>query len=179
MALAVSAACGGDLVSYSEPVGITLRAKPADTMNGIISEEKSINTEAGNPYGAFVGNARARIGHDPGIIDVESVELRLAPGATGAATLADVFAGAVDLTFQMNDTNVTYPVATGTIDAAAAAGPVAFEVVFAADEVPDSDYVKLLLGSFKLGARGPASPSFATRGAEVDLEITLTFAAFE
>jgi hypothetical protein len=177
--LAVCAACGGDPVSYSAPIEITLRVRSADTMNGVVDNEKPIVTESGNPYGAFVSDARARIGRDPGLIAVESVELALGTASTGVAALGDVFAGAVDLVFQMNDTNITYPVAAATIGADAGAGPVSFDVSFVASEVPDLDYVKLLLGSFKLAARGSAAPSFASKGAEAELQVTLTFAAYE
>jgi len=148
-------------------------------MNGVVTGEKSINTEPGNPYGAFVGGARARIGRDPAIIDVERAELALGPGPTGVTTLGEVFAGTVEVVFQMEPTNVTYPVAAGPIDAGTGAGPVELAIVFDADAIPDSDYVKLLLGAFKLGVRGPAAPGFESRGADVGLQITLTFAAFE
>jgi hypothetical protein len=177
-ALALCAACGDDPVSYSAPVGITLKAKSANTKDGVVADEKSINTESGNPYGAFVSDARAQIGRDPVLIDVESTEVVLGPGSTGVAMLGDVFDGAVELAFQMNDTDVTYPVASGAI-AADTAGPVPLDVTFAAEAVPDLDYVKLLLGSFKLVAHGAAAPAFASKGAEASLQVTLTFAAFE
>ncbi len=177
--IALCAACGDDPVSYSAPVGINLKAKSADTVSGTVSDEKSITTESGNPYGAFVSDARAQIGRDPGLIDVESVELFLGGGSTGVVALGEVFAGEVDLVFQMNDTNNAFSVAAGTISAATTAGPVAFDVTFAAEMVPDLDYVKLLNGSFKVIARGTAAPSFESKGAEADLQVTLTFAAFE
>jgi hypothetical protein len=177
--LAVCAACDGDPVSYSAPVGITLKVRSVDAMNGVVANEKSINTESGNPYGAFVSDARARIGRDPALIDVESVELRLGAGATGVAALGDIFASSVDLVFQMNDTNINYPIATGAIGADAGVGPVPCDVSFTASAIPDLDYVKLLLGSFKLAARGPAAPSFESKGAEAELQVTLTFAAYE
>lgn len=172
-------ACGDDPVSYSAPVGINLKAKSADTANGVVADEKSINTESGNPYGAFVTDARRELGRDPGVIDVDRVELFLGAGSTGVAALGEVFAGTVDLLFQMNDTNNSYPVAAGTISATTTGGPVAFDASFAAEDIPDADYVKLLAGSFKVIARGPAAPTFSTKGAEVDLQVTLTFAAFE
>ena len=178
-ALAVWAACGDDPVSYSAPVGISLKARSASTVGGVVRDEKSINTESGNPYGTFVADARARIGHDPAIIDVERVELRLGPSSTAVTALGDVFAGTFDVVFEMNDTNVPYPVASGTIDAATAAGPIELDSVFPADEIPDIEYLKLLLGSFKVVTRGPAAPAFAMKGADADLEVTLTFAAFE
>jgi hypothetical protein len=178
IAVALCAACHADPVSYSTPVGISLKAKSANASNGVVTDEKSINSETGNPYGAFVSDARARIGRDPALIDIESVEVVLAAGSNGVAMLGDVFAGTVDLAFQMNDTNNTYPVANGTI-AADTVGPAPLDVVFAAESVPDLDYVKLLLGGFKLVARGPAAPAFASKGAEATLQVTLTFAAIE
>ncbi len=50
------AACGDDPVSYSEPVGINLKAKSSDTINNVVTDDKGINTESGNPYGAFVSS---------------------------------------------------------------------------------------------------------------------------
>jgi hypothetical protein len=178
-ALALCAACGGEPVTFSAPVGISLKARSAETVNGVVGFAKPISTEPGNPYGAFVGGARAQIGRDPGLIDVERVELFLGAGSIGVTALGEVFAGNVDLLFQMNDTNNAYLVATAAIGAGTAAGPVGFDVGFAAAEVPDLDYVRMLLGSFKLVARGPAAPSFETKGAVVDLQVTLTFAAIE
>ena len=178
-ALALSAACAGEPVTVSAPVGVSLKARSSEIVNGMVACDKPINTEPGNPYGAFVSDARARIGRDPGIIDVERVELFLGAGSVGVTSLGEVFAGDVDLLFQMNETNNAYLVARGAIGSGSAAGPVGFDVAFAAAEVPDLDYVRLLLGSFKLVARGPAAPSFETRGAVVDLQVTLTFAALE
>ena len=177
--IAVCAACGGDPVSFSAPVGVVLKARSADIVDGIVTDEKAITTESGNPYGMFVGGVRAQIGRDPALIDVESVELSLGSGSTGVTSLGEVFAGAVQVVFHMNDTNNAYQVAAGMIGADTPPGPVAFEIVFDAEAVPDLDYVKLLLGSFKGITRGLAAPSFATKGAEADLQITLTFAAFE
>jgi hypothetical protein len=177
--LAVCAACGDDPMSYSAPVGINLKAKSADTMNGVVTDEKSINTESGNPYGAFVGDARARIGRDPSLIDVERVDIFLGGSSTGVGALGEVFTGNLEVVFQMNDTNNSYSVAAGPITPGTSAGPVGLGIRFRADEVPDADYVKLLGGSFKVIARGPAAPSFMSKGAEVDLQVTLMFAAFE
>jgi hypothetical protein len=172
-------ACGDDPVSYSAPVGINLKAKSSDTANGVVSNEKGINTESGNPYGAFVADARGKLGRDPGVIDVDRVELFLGAGSSGVTALGEVFTGTVDLLFQMNDTNNSYPVAAVSISAGTAAGPVAFDASFAEEDIPDADYVKLLNGSFKVIARGPAAAGFSTKGAEADLQVTLTFAAFE
>jgi hypothetical protein len=173
------AACGDDPVSYSEPVGINLKAKSSDTVNNVVTDEKGINTESGNPYGAFVSNAEREIGGDPGSIDVEEVTVLLGAGSTGVTRMGEVFTGNVEVLFQMNDTNNSYPVATGTIDAAAAGGPLELASSFDADAIPDLDYAKLLGGSFKVIMRGPAATGFTTKGADADIQVTLTFAAFE
>ena len=47
--------CGDDPVSFSAPVGINLKAKSGEVVNNAISNDKGINTESGNPFGAFVG----------------------------------------------------------------------------------------------------------------------------
>ena len=172
-------ACGDDPVSYSEPVGLTLKAKSDDTTNGVVTDEKGITTESGNPYGAFVSNARRELGNtDPGAIEVEKVELFLGADSTGVTTLGGVFNGNVEVLFQMNDTNNSYPVAHGTIEAATGAGPFGLAIDFD-PAIPDADYAKLLGGSFKVIVRGPAASGFETKGADADLQTTLTFAAFE
>lgn len=173
------AACGDDPVSYSEPVGITLKAKSSDTVNNVVTDDKGINTESGNPYGAFVSNARRELGRDPGSIDVEQVTVFLGAGSTGVTRLGEVFTGNVEVLFEMNDTNNSYPVAAGTIDAAATGGPLELGTSFDSDGVPDLDYAKLLGGSFKVIMRGPAATGFSAKGADADIQVTLTFAAFE
>jgi len=44
-------------------LGLTIAAQ--------VTDDKGINTESGNPYGAFVANAQREIGGDPASIDVE------------------------------------------------------------------------------------------------------------
>jgi len=166
-------------VSYSAPVGINLKAKSSDSTNGVVSEEKGINTESGNPYGAFVSDAQRKLGRSPGQIDVDRVELFLGAASTKVTTLGEAFTGNVEVVFQMNDTNNSYPVATGAIAASTASGPVGFDASFDAASLPALDYDKLLNGSFKVIARGPAATDFTTKGAEADLQVTFTFAAYE
>src|SRR5436190_20724748 len=82
-----SAACGDDPVSYSAPVGINLKAKSGDTMNGVVTSEKGVTTENGNPYGAFVSDAKRKLGRDPSSVDVDHIELFLGAGSTGVVGL--------------------------------------------------------------------------------------------
>ena len=58
-------------------------------------------------------------------------------------------------------------------------GPVAVDVAFESSAVPTADFAKLLGGSFKVVIRGPAAATFSTKGAQANLQVTFTFAAFE
>jgi hypothetical protein len=172
------AACGSDPVSYSAPVAINLKAKSADTVNNVVSDDKAITTESGNPYGAFVTAATGELdGTAPGTIEVDGVELFLGATSVGVTTLGEIFAGTVEVVFEMNDTNNSYPVATVPMDAATGSGPVELAIGF--EGVSEVDYAKLLGGSFKVIVRGPAAPDFTTKGADADIQATFTFVAFE
>lgn len=173
-------ACGDDPLSYSAPVGINLKAKSDDTVNNTVTDDKGITTESGNPYGAFVNDARVKLGgNDPGVIEVDSVELFLGANSSGVATLGEIYNGNVEVLFEMNDTNNSYPVAHGTIGASTGSGPIGLGVDFDGAAIPELDYAKLLSGSFKVITRGPAAAEFMQKGADADLQVTFTFAAFE
>jgi hypothetical protein len=173
-------ACGDDPVSYSEPVGINLKAKSADTVSGVVANEKGINTESGNPYGAFVTSARNALGgKDPGTIEVDETTVFLGASSVGVTSLGEVFAGNVEVVFQFETSNNSYPVAHGNVDASTTAGPFGLSVDFDGGAIPDADHVKMLNGSFKVILRGPAAAGFTSKGADADLQVTLTFAAFE
>jgi hypothetical protein len=112
------AACGDDPLRYSEPVGINLKAKSADTVGGVVSDEKGISTESTNPYGKFVADARVQLGgKDPAEIALEELTLTLGAGSTGVTRLGEVFTGQVDVLFVMNDTNNTAIAGGGVIAA--------------------------------------------------------------
>jgi hypothetical protein len=173
-------ACGADPVQYSEPVGITLKAKSSDVATSAITEDKGITTESGNPYGAFVSNARAKLGgKDPSRIEVDDIQLLLGAGSTNVTTLGQVFTGTTDVLFVMNDTNNSYPVGTGAIAATATAGPLPIGVTFDGTMLPTADFAKMLTGSFKVELRGPASVDFMGKGADANLQVTFRFTAFE
>src|SRR5687768_10416129 len=105
--LACVAACGDDEVSYSAPVGIKLSLASGDVDNGQLLDEKNINTESGNPYGAYITAAREELGgHDPGDIRLDHLTLQLDTTSSGVTTLADVFAGAVAIEFVMSGTDL-------------------------------------------------------------------------
>ena len=176
-ALALVVGCGADPVSYSAPVGINLKAKSGDVSGTTVSQQKGINTETGNPYGAFVTDARRTIGRDPGRVEVDEAKLTLGAQSTGVVTLQDVFSGDVDVAFVIDDSNNTYDV--GHVINPAGVGPVDVSVNFESFAVASPDYGKFLNGSFKVVVRGTAAPGFSTKGAEANLQIAITFAAFE
>ena len=174
------AGCADDPVSFSEPVGINLKAKSSDTVNRVVTDEKGITTESGNPYGAFVAHARDALGGaDPARIEVDKVEVFLGATSKGVLTLGEIYDGNLELVFKMNDTDNSYPVAHATITSATTSGPVGLAVDFDGAAIPSVDHAKLLGGGFKVIARGATATGFETKGAEADLQITFTFAAFE
>jgi hypothetical protein len=171
------AACGSDPVSFSTPVGINLKAKSGDVSNSVISDDKAITTETGNPYGAFVNDAHTKLGRDPSRIEVDDLTLVLGAQSTGVTSLQEVYTSDVDVAFITNDTNNTYDV--GHVMNPMGVGPVAVNVAFRSDTVAPADFARLLTGSFKVVIRGPAAVNFSTKGADVNLQLTFTFAAFE
>jgi hypothetical protein len=178
IAFVMLAACGGDdPVSFSSPVGINLKAESGDVSGTAISDDKGITTESGNPYGAFMTDATAKIGGEPNRVEVDHLTLTLGATSTGVTALEQVYTGNVEVLFLMNDTNNTYPV--GTIADPKGTGPDAVHVDFASEDVSEVDWPKYLGGSFKVVVRGTAATDFATKGAKADLQLTFTFAAFE
>ena len=83
----------------------------------------------------------------------------------------------MDVAFVVDDSNNTYDV--GHVIAPAGVGPVGVSVNFESLDVASQDYGKFLNGSFKVVVRGTAAPGFSAKGAEANLEVALTFAAFE
>jgi hypothetical protein len=171
------AGCGDDPLSYSAPVAINLKAKSGDVSGNVVSDQKGINTESGNPYGAFVTDARKQLGREPARIGVDSASLVLGAQSTGVVGLNEIFTGDVDVAFVVDESSNTYDV--GHVIDPSGVGPAAIDVVFDPDAVSAADYDKMLNGSFKVVIRGPAAAGFTTKGAEANLQVSFTFAAFE
>ena len=174
------AACGGDdAVSYSAPVGIKLQVRSGDVAGGVASTDKNINTESGNPYAAFIADARDALGgNDPGRIEVEGVTLTLATTSTGVTTMGEVFDGTTEVQFVMNSNNTSYPVASIAVVATTGAGPIDLDVGFDSTTVADADWSGVVGGSFKVVLTGPAQADFENAGADADLDATFTFGAY-
>ena len=181
MSLAAFCACSDDdPVTYSAPVGIELKAEADKVTSGTLSEDKSITTESGNPYGAFVAGAQDALGgDDPSDIDVESVTVALSADSEGVVGLGEVFDGTFEVLFQMNDTDDTFAVAAGPIAADDDGGPIALDVEYDSESVSDANYDKLLSGSFKVVYRAPAQAAFDGSGSKANLQVTFTFVAYE
>ncbi len=178
LAMLVSlAACGDDPLSYSGPVAINLKAESGAVNGTAISDEKGITTESGNPYGAFITDAQATLGHDPSRVEIDQLALTLGAQSTGVTALDQVYAGDVDVLFLMNDTNNTYT--AGRISNPTGPGPLDVGVLFDSAMVADQDWAKFVGGSFKVIIRGTAAADFASKGAKADLQLAFTFAAFE
>jgi len=176
LALLALTACGSDPVSYSSPVGINLKAESGAVNGTTISDEKSITTESGNPYGAFVTEAGNKLGHEPGRVEIDELVLTLGANSTGVTALEQVYTGATEVLFTMGDSNNTYVV--GGVNNPKGTS-VDVGVAFESQDVAEQDWAKFLGGSFKVVIRGTAATDFATKGAKADLQLTFTFAAFE
>jgi hypothetical protein len=178
IALVLFAACGDDPVNYSDDIGIELKTKSGDAVDNAITEEKGITTESGNPYGAFVTEAKNRLGHDPSNIVLEKITITLGGQSTGVTALEQVMTGDTFVKFVVNDTNNTISVAhfasptgPGPFD-----GHPSFDMI---ENATDTDVPKIIGGSFKVVLTATPATDFATKGADASLQLTFTFSAFE
>lgn len=178
LALLLVAACGDDPVSYSAPVGIELKVKSGEvSSSNALTPEKGITTESGNPYGAFISDAEAKLGRAPGLIELDKVTMTLGAQSSNVTGLEQVMTGDVYVSFLTNDSNNTFvaahwPSPTGI-------GPVEGHSSFDWSSVGSQDVDKMLGGSFKVVLNAPAAADFSTKGAEASLQVTFTFTAFE
>jgi hypothetical protein len=178
VALVLLAACGDDPVNYSAPVGIELKAKSGDVTNNAVNEEKGITTESGNPYGAFVTAAKAKLGHDPSAIELDKVTVTLnVAKSTGVSAMEQVITGNTTVQFVMNDTND--PFTAAHFASPTGVGPVDGTVDFDWSQVGGDNVAKMMSGSFKVAMAAMPATDFATKGAEASLTVTFTFTAFE
>jgi hypothetical protein len=173
-------ACGDDPVSESAPVGLSMKVQSSDVAgDGTVTEEKSITTESGNPWGKFVDDARATIGGDPSDITVDDATIVLETSSTNVTDLGEVFDGLVTLTFEMNGSINQYTVADGMVAGADLGGEVPLTPRFDFQTVVTDDVADLLGGSFKVILTGPTHAGFAGLDADADLQTVFTFSAFE
>lgn len=175
------AACGGeDPVSHSAPVGINLKADSDKVVGTNVTDQKNINTESGNPYGAFVTEAGNVLGHAPGRIEVVGVSILMAADSTGVSMLNEIFNGRVDVMFEMPTLGDTIPVGHAIIDAnTTGRGPLELEIDFDSSNLAPENFADLLGGGFNVVYSGVVASGYSTLAAKADLQITFTFEAFE
>jgi hypothetical protein len=176
--LALVAACGTDPVTYSAPVGIELDAKSGHVLQDSLTELKDITTESGNPYGAFISAAMAKLrGKDPSRIEIHKMTLTLGAQSTGVTTLDQVFKDDVEVSFLVSSSNHTY--AAGHVMNPTGAGPVTMSPTFEWSMVAAQDVPPFLNGSFKVVLSGTAATNFSGLGADAAMQVTFTFTAFQ
>jgi hypothetical protein len=175
--LLLVAACGSDPVNYSAPVGIELHAKSGDVTQSVVTEQKDITTESGNPYGAFINDAKAKLGgKDPSRIEIDKMTITLGAQSSGVSTLDQVMTGDVDVAFLANTSNNTYD--AGHIMSPTGVGPDDMDPSFDWSMVAQQDIAQMIGGSFKVVLRGSAAADFSTKGADATIQVTFTFTAF-
>jgi hypothetical protein len=178
LAIATLAACGDDPVSFSAPVGIELKVKSGEVnASNALTPEKGITTESGNPYGKFISDAQAKLGGDPGSIELEKVTIQIGAQSTNVTALEQVMTGDVYVQFLANDSNNTFVAGKWTNPTGLV--PVEGDSQFDWGAVGAQDVDKMLAGSFKVVLNAPAATDFSTKGAEAVLQLTFTFSAFE
>ena len=169
-------ACAGEPRSFEVPVDLQLTVK-TNKKNDVMSGEKAIRTEFGDPFGVFIEDVRRKLGRDPATIDVRGADLGIGASSTGPLVLGEVFAGTIRVLFQLDATGSNYPVATGEASVSTAV-PLSLDASFDADVVPDTDYVGFLDGGFKVTISGPVAPAAAAKPS-ADLQLSLIFIALE
>lgn len=178
------AGCGSDdedktPVSVSDPVGITLNVVATDIQNGIITTDKNINTEEGNPYAVYIAKARDVLKGDPGRIEINKMDLDLNNKQSDTAALNEIFNGDVKFDFVMNDSGAVVDVGNGLVDSTVQGpGPIPMTVTFESKKIEDKDWKKFLDGGFKVKMTAPANPTFTGKKTSSSVKITLYFEAY-
>lgn len=176
--LFILAACGTDPISYSAPVGIELGAKSGDVSMNVVTEQKDITTESGNPYGSFINQAMTKLGgKTPSRIALDDLTLTLGAQSSGVSSLEEILTGDVDVAFLVNNSNNTYD--AGHVSGPMGVGPVSMTPSFDWSMVASQDIPQIMNGSFKVVLRGSAASAFSTKGANATLQVTFTFSAFQ
>ena len=160
---ASNAACGDDVAAYSETISLKLSGlKDGDINAGNASEDKSINTEEGNPYGDFLKAAKSRLGRDPGAIEVTSVIVKVHPDSKDVATLDQVFDD-LEVYLSTSETVITIG-SVSSVSGSTQTVPVKDNI----DYEPVFD--RMLDGNFKMGIRGK---TVSSPPASFDLKLVL------
>jgi len=166
-------ACGDDTVNYSAPVGINVKLRSADVTGDAVLLAKSINTEQGNPYGAFVNAAERALGRPPSRIVVTYLSLELL-GTSTVTGLNQVFTGQVSIGFDLD--GFVRPVGTATNPVGVG---VPMAVSFDSAGLDPVAFADLLGGGFPVVLSGTATPAFSGGNETADLTATFGFMAYK
>ncbi len=179
LAIFVSAlsACS-DPVSTSSPIALNDKLKSGDVKDGTGTLDKSVTSESGNPWAAFIKDTRDRLGGDPGDIQLLSATLTLSTESKGVTKIGEVYAGAIDIQFVMNESKNLYPVAGATVNADSSR-TVELMPDFDFSTIVGQDREKLFNGSFDVVLSGPTVPTFAEGDKEADFQMSFVFESFE
>lgn len=155
--VSLATACGdpdaANTVNYSGPVSITVdKFKDGEVHNEAFDADKNVNTESGNPYGAFLQQARTTLGRAPAAVLVERVTLTLGGDSAGVTRFEQFLGG--PLTVYLASSTATVNV--GTVAQPAGAGPVEVAIAATRDTLAPLQ-ADLINGSFKVGIRVPAA----------------------
>lgn len=155
-------------VSYSGPVNVRLdKFKDSDVRNNAFDSDKDINSESGNPYGAFLRGARTALGRDPAAVVLDRVTFTLAADTRGVTAFEQILTGTAVVYLATSSVTVN----VGTAVMPTGAGPVTVQVTAGRAELAPIN-AALLNGNFKVGIRVPASP---TRPMSFDARVSTTF----
>ena len=175
--VALLVACGEQ--NPSNLVSISLSAKSSETPGPGLTLEKSIVSEAGNPYEAFITEAEARLGKETSRIDIERLTLQLGDESTNVTALEQVCAGHLSFELTLEGTNDTF--VFGEAMDPNGAGPVDVTVThrsFTPQRDDVRNFAALRSGRFKLVLHAAAAAGFPTQNADASLVLTFTLAAF-
>jgi hypothetical protein len=157
--VSLSMACGDpdatntNTVNFSGPVAINIdKFKDGEVHNEAFDVDKNVNTENGNPYGAFLQQARGVLGRAPAAVLVERVTLTLGRDSTGVTSFEQFLGG--PLTVYLASSSVTVNI--GTVTQPTGAGPVEVSISATRDTLAPLQN-DLINGSFKVGIRVPAA----------------------
>jgi len=166
-------------VTGASAVTLHVRSSAVKTAEGktTVRDAQLLGAEAG--FATFVNKARETMGgKDPSRVAVDTLSLALPADRT--TTIAEVFAGVVELRFVVAGSQAKDEVdqAKGYLAGTATIGPetgnaaITFAPVFDWGRVAEADRVKLFAGDFQVAIEGPAAAGFAERDA--DLALTLS-----
>jgi hypothetical protein len=164
--------CADDPIAYSEVISLKLSGiKDGDAKNGVTTEEKNVNTESGNPYGAFLASAEGALdGAEPGRVELSSALVGLHADSKGVAQLDQVFSR-VELF--ISSSTATYPLGDATSLSASTAA-------FVLSEDVDWEALQptLVQGDFKVGVRVDVITDMEDNW-DAKLFLDLNFSAYE